>query len=48
MVLIFENGNYIETYKGHLENKTSIESIVFLVLLIPQNIWEKQLIHLGD
>ena len=27
MALIFENGNYILTYKGHLENKAGIKSI---------------------
>ena len=27
MVLTFETGNYVLTYKGHLENKTTIKSM---------------------
>ena len=27
MVLTFENRYYVETYKGHLENNTTIKSI---------------------
>ena len=30
MALTFENGNFILTYKGHLENKTTIKSIGYL------------------
>ena len=26
MVLAFENGNYVQTYEGHLENKNTIKS----------------------
>ena len=27
MAITFENGNYVQTYKGHLENNTTIKSI---------------------
>ena len=43
MALSFENGNYVLTYKGHLENKThkSIDVCRYLCHEIPYsgNIW---------
>ena len=45
MVVIFENGNYIYMYKGHLENKTTIKVLVFGDIYLTKYMG-KQLIYL--
>ena len=48
IALTFENRNYAKAYKSHLENKTTIKGMYRgLIICIPWNIKEKQLIHLG-
>ena len=44
MVLTFENGNYIEAYKDHLENKTTIKKNRCLVIFILWNLGKAEIL----